>query len=167
VDEPKRDASQPEAPGELDGRFPSGPWTGFYLERCHPGRQWMELRLSFRNGRIRGEGRDRIGAFTFIGTYGVRDGRCLWLKRYIGRHEVAYQGDNEGKGIWGVWEIPPSLRGGFHIWPVGMGDPTVQAQAEEAGEAIAAERELAVPATAGTGRAPAPRSRSSRGRGPG
>lgn len=35
-----------------------------------------------------------------------------------------------GKGIWGTWEISSrslgyvSDRGGFHIWPKGMADPT-------------------------------------------
>src|SRR5262249_22121077 len=51
-------------------------------------------------------------------------------KRYIGKHDVAYQGYNEGKGIWGLWEIPPSSRGGFHIWPTALGDPTSPHQAE-------------------------------------
>lgn len=140
------DTLPPNPPGEQDGRFPSGPWTGFFLQRGLPGRQWMELRLTFSNGRIRGDGRDRIGAFTFTGRYDVRDGRCHWMKRYIGGHDVAYAGFNEGKGIWGVWDIPPSQRGGFHIWPVGMGDPTVQAQREEVAEADEAPREMIVPA---------------------
>jgi hypothetical protein len=35
-------------------------------------------------------------------------------------------GYNEGTGIWGVWEVPPTARGGFHIWPAGMADPTQQ-----------------------------------------
>jgi len=146
VDELQRDASPPGALSELDGRFPSGPWTGFYLERCHPGRQWMELRLAFANGRIRGEGRDRIGAFTFSGSYHLRDGTCHWIKQYIGRHAVVYRGYNEGKGIWGVWDIPPSMRGGFHIWPVGMSDPTLQAQTEQVDEPIEVSRELVVSA---------------------
>ena len=71
-----------------------------------------------------GEGRDRIGPFLIRGKYNVDDGKCHWSKRYIGKHDVAYQGYNEGKGIWGIWEIPPSWRGGFHIWPRAMGDPT-------------------------------------------
>jgi hypothetical protein len=142
------DARQPNDPPELDDRFPSGPWTGFYLERAVPGRHWMELRLSFSQGRIRAHGRDRIGAFTFTGRYDVRDGTCHWTKRYVGRHDVAYQGYNEGRGIWGVWEIPPRMRGGFHIWPVGMEDPTLQRQTEQAEEPIETARELALPAGA-------------------
>ena len=38
---------------------------------------------------------------------------------------------NEGKGIWGTWEID-ATRGGFHIWPEGMGDPTAPALEAEA-----------------------------------
>jgi hypothetical protein len=149
VDKRRRDASRPELPFELDERFPSGPWTGFFLQPPLRGRHWMELRLTFSNGRIRGDGRDRIGPFTFTGTYDVRDGTCHWTKRYLGAHDVAYQGYNEGKGIWGVWDIPPSLRGGFHIWPVGMADPTGQEQSEQVEEVIAVSRELAMPAGRG------------------
>lgn len=119
--EPER----PEPPAlETDDRFPSGPWTGFFLMKRRPGRHWMELRLTFRNGRMQGEGRDAIGAFLIRGTYELDGGNCWWAKRYVGKHDVAYKGFNEGKGIWGVWEIPPSDTGGFHIWPEGMADPT-------------------------------------------
>ncbi len=88
----------------------------------------MELHLSFRQGEMTGEGRDFVGAFIIRGKYTLADGKCHWNKRYLGRHDVFYQGFNEGKGIWGVWEIAQensaSLRGGFHIWPEGMPDPT-------------------------------------------
>ena len=33
---------------ETDPRFPSGPWTGFFLQKLLPGRHVMELRLTFR-----------------------------------------------------------------------------------------------------------------------
>jgi hypothetical protein len=75
-----------------------------------------------------------IGDFLIRGKYKVEDGKCAWTKRYIGKHDVAYQGYNEGKGIWGVWEIPPSWRGGFHIWPTAMGDPTSPKLAESIDE---------------------------------
>src|SRR5579884_4269834 len=122
-----------EAPGlETDPRFPSGPWTGFFLQRELPGRHLMELRLTFRDGQLTGEGRDRVGAFVLRGRYDLGDGRCSWVKRYVGRHDVFYKGYNEGKGIWGVWSIPPYHQGGFHIWPEGMGDPTQPTLTEEA-----------------------------------
>jgi hypothetical protein len=118
---------------ESDARFPSGPWVGFWLQRLPPlGRQMMEMRLTFRQGQMTGEGLDLLGAFLFTGRYDIADGRCHWTKRYIGKHDVFYQGFNEGKGIWGTWEIPasdrhPLLHGGFHIWPEGMADPTEEA----------------------------------------
>jgi hypothetical protein len=122
---------------ETDPRFPSGPWTGFFLQRLVPGRHLMELRLTFRNQELLGEGRDWVGKFVLRGRYSVADGRCYWTKRYVGKHDVFYQGYNEGKGIWGVWEIPPTgpfgaQRGGFHIWPEGMADPTSPHLSEEA-----------------------------------
>jgi hypothetical protein len=89
-----------------------------------PGRHQMELHLTFRGGVMSGEGRDMIGPFLIRGKYSVDDGKCYWSKRYVGKHDVSYQGYNEGKGIWGLWEIPPTWRGGFHIWPEAMGDPT-------------------------------------------
>jgi hypothetical protein len=97
-----------------------------------PGRHEMELHLSFRDGIMRGEGRDLIGPFLIRGKYNLADGKCTWTKHYIRKHDVAYQGYNEGRGIWGLWEIPPNWRGGFHIWPTAMGDPTGPALAEAA-----------------------------------
>jgi hypothetical protein len=113
---------------ETDPRFPSGPWTGFFLQRLVPGRHLMELRLTFRQGVLVGEGRDWVGAFAVQGKYDLTDGRCTFAKTYLGKHRVNYSGFNEGKGIWGVWTITEKpympQRGGFHIWPEGMADPS-------------------------------------------
>lgn len=123
---------------ETDPRFPSGPWTGFFLQRAIPGRHSMELHLTFSQGTMTGEGRDWVGKFIIRGRYNLADGKCHWTKKYLGKHDVFYQGFNEGKGIWGVWEIPPeqnyglNSRGGFHIWPEGMDDPTQSALRAEA-----------------------------------
>src|SRR4051794_26436975 len=115
----------PEPPLETDSRFPSGAWKGFFLQPALTrDRLWMDLHLTFRNGLIRGEGRDRIGPFLIAGRYELDDGNCRWSKRYVGKHDVAYRGYNEGKGIWGTWQILPTWHGGFHIWPVAMGDPS-------------------------------------------
>lgn len=111
--------------------FPSGPWTGFFLDKRVPGRHQMELRLTFADGRMTGEGRDRVGQFTVEGGYTPADGRCAFTKRYVKKHAVHYVGFNEGKGIWGTWNLD-DVTGGFHIWPEGMADPTVQHLSEEA-----------------------------------
>jgi hypothetical protein len=96
----------------------------------------MEIRLTFKGGVMTGEGRDLIGPFLIRGRYQTDDGQCWWTKRYLGKHDVAYRGYNEGKGIWGLWEIPPSYKGGFHIWPEGMGDPTRPKLAESLDEPV-------------------------------
>src|SRR5947209_13461293 len=90
---------------ETDPRFPSGPWTGFFLQRGLPGKHHMELILTFRQGQMTGEGRDWVGEFFVRGKYDTADGRCHWTKRYVDKHDVYYEGFNEGKGIWGHWEI--------------------------------------------------------------
>jgi hypothetical protein len=140
---------------ETDPRFPSGPWTGFFLQPLIPGRHRMELRLTFHNGTLTGDGRDWVGPFLLRGRYSLADGRCHWTKRYLGKHDVFYQGYNEGKGIWGVWEIPPSevsthQRGGFHIWPEGMATASDEHLTEEADVPITVteEGELSEPVTA-------------------
>jgi hypothetical protein len=154
------DSASGENQAETDPRFPSGPWVGFFLQTFPlKGKFWMELGLTFRAGVLQGEGRDLVGAFVLRGAYELADGRCRWTKTYTGKHDVFYTGFNEGKGIWGGWEIPPGLwgeirlHGGFHIWPKGMGDPTEPGLFESAEFPVEQEvvvMPLALPA--GTGR---------------
>ncbi len=87
----------------------------------------MDLHLTFERGKMAGEGNDDIGRFVIRGRYDAAALECYWTKAYIGAHEVFYRGFREGKGIWGVWEIGPIARGGFHIWPRQAGE----AEAEE------------------------------------
>lgn len=146
--------SEPERPNlETDPRFPSGPWTGFFLQRAIPGRHMMEMHLAFQNGTMTGEGRDWVGRFYMRGRYSTEDGKCYWNKRYVGKHDVYYQGYNEGKGIWGTWEIGAFDRGGFHIWPEGMHDATAVTLHAEADvpveEEVAVEEKQEVAAPAG------------------
>jgi len=120
---------------ETDPRFPSGPWTGYFLQ--HGTKGMMELHLTFRQGALTGEGRDYVGRFVLRGRYELADGKCYWTKRYLGKHDVFYQGYNEGKGIWGTWEIGAPFgswggRGGFHIWPQGMAAAEQEHLTEEA-----------------------------------
>jgi len=143
---------------ETDPRFPSGPWTGFFLQthEPHAGRHMMELRLKFRGGTLTGEGRDRVGRFVVRGRYDTADGKCHWSKRYLGMHDVFYTGYNEGKGIWGTWEIPPAqnfgfiFRGGFHIWPEGMANAAFPQLSEEADPPVHVEELVEAAPTSGT-----------------
>ncbi|HLU39057.1 MAG TPA: hypothetical protein VK081_06705 [Planctomycetota bacterium] len=104
-------------------RFPSGPWTGFYLDPRQPGQHRTDLDLSFYRGKIAGSGSDKAGAFTITGRYS-EDGEVRWSKSYAG-HAVTYRGFREGKGIWGTWQLEDGghvVRGGFHIWPQRAGE---------------------------------------------
>jgi hypothetical protein len=111
---------------EQDHRFPSGKWTGFFIQKNPPlGKQWMDLQCMFVQGVITASGNDLVGAFVFKGNYETVSGKCSWNKIYKGGHPVYYEGFNEGKGIWGTWLIEDkeksiNLKGGFHIWPEGM-----------------------------------------------
>ena len=112
---------------EADPHFPSGPWTGFFQQWWIPGRHTTNLELTFQNGELWGEGWDIVGPYSMRGTYDAPSGQCQWTKQYHGRHSVSYKGHNEGKGIWGAWEIRQLFglyrdRGVFHIWPLGQ-DP--------------------------------------------
>jgi len=118
---------------EADSRFPSGKWTGFYTYHGQTEKQPMELILTFRQGNMEGEGRDPVGEFTVKGRYHLDDGVCNFRKQYIARHSVEYSGFNEGKGIWGTWQIRNESKGGFHIWPEGVkfgADDTLAAEEE-------------------------------------
>jgi hypothetical protein len=113
---------------ETDERFPSGPWVGFWMQGKTLGRQWMQnLWLEFREGRVKGGGSDIVGNFALRGEYEVASGSFTILKDYLGLHTVTYVGRNENDGnwLWGVWTIRAHDRGGFHIWPKGVDDPTV------------------------------------------
>jgi hypothetical protein len=111
---------------ETDPRFPSGKWTGFWLQRLMLGRQYMSLNLTFADNRLTGEGTDCVGDFVMDGQYNLANGQCTLFKSYIGAHGVLYEGRNEDDGlwIWGLWHIGNFDQGGFHIWPVGEDDPS-------------------------------------------
>ena len=99
--------------------FPSGPWTGFYNYGRSTRKHRMHLVLTFADHEVSGDGNDDIGNFVVIGRFDRTNGECNRTKTYIRGHDVCYRGFREGKGIWGVWELP-SDSGGFHIWPLGQ-----------------------------------------------
>ena len=133
-------STQSQSKLELDTRFPSGPWKGYFLQPdLRSGRSWMDLQLVFTEGKMSGEGRDWVGRFIISGRYDTESGKCMWRKRYVGRHDVAYHGNNEGRGIWGIWEITTENRGGFHIWPEQMGDPDLERLSTRLEEPVEAE----------------------------
>lgn len=136
---------------EADDRFPSGRWTGFYLQRPLAGRQKMELALTFRAGVVQGEGRDVVNDFIIRGRYDLTTAKVTLHKHYVRQHHVLYFGAaDEGRGIWGIWELEKQ-RGGWHIWPVGMGDPTQEHTAAEVDQPVEAEAIMVEPVLSGRG----------------
>lgn len=134
-----------EGRDETDERFPSGEWVGFWLQRGFTGRQWMRgVHLRFSGGRVMGHGSDCVGDFDFAGRYELETGKCEMVKQYVDAHPVVYRGQNEGDGnwIWGVWNMVVE-QGGFHLWPKGEDDPTV--------ERLRAEKELPAGVEVGVG----------------
>jgi hypothetical protein len=110
---------------ETDPRFPSGPWIGFWIQDGW-GKQQMSLSLAFVDGGVTGSGRDIIGRFDFKGSYDLKTGRVQMVKNYEKTDRVAYNGANQGDGmwLWGMWNIGTRYRGGWHLWPEGEADPT-------------------------------------------
>src|SRR2546430_15694423 len=86
--------------------FPSGPWTGFYNYGSSIRKHRMDLVLIFTDRAISGDGNDDIGRFFVTGRFDETNGECYWTKTYVSAHDVYYRGFREGKGIWGVWELP-------------------------------------------------------------
>jgi hypothetical protein len=110
---------------EKDGRFPTGEWTGFYVQPDTRQRHVMELFLQFGRDRIAGEGDDPVGKFTITGQYDTKTGKCSWAKKYVGQHSVEYTGESRARGIIGHWRIagmPIFWSGPFFIWPKTFGD---------------------------------------------
>jgi hypothetical protein len=83
----------------------------------------QRLVLTFREGRIEGEGKDPVAPFAVRGTYDLESGHVS-LTKYYDRLQVHYSGTADGDGIPGTWEIRYAGagfafvdRGEFHIWP--------------------------------------------------
>jgi hypothetical protein len=119
--------------------FPSGPWVGFYTYSGWRDRHRMDLGLEFGSGRISGEGNDDVGPFIIAGRFNAATRECYWTKSYVGAHDVHYRGYREGKGIWGLWEISPLNRGGFHIWPRAAGEGDRETESNVIEETVSVE----------------------------
>jgi hypothetical protein len=128
---------------ETDHRFPTGEWTGFFLQKSlFEGRQKMDLALTFLLGKVSGEGKDVIGTFSMRGRYDLANGKVI-IHKYYAQHHVLYEGWAElDKGVWGVWTLPGAGREGFHLWPRGMRDPSQPVLHAQAGKARSAPARL-------------------------
>ena len=100
--------------------IPTGQWNGFYIESHQEQRGWMHQYLEFDDGELKGEGTDYVGPWTLQGKYDLSELKCVWIKSYVGKHDVTYRGTISKTGITGIWDIRESLTGSFHIWPQHM-----------------------------------------------
>lgn len=110
---------------ELDDRFPTGEWTGFFLQPDSHQRYVMNCHLEFARDSISGGGDDLVGEFSIRGAYSTENAECSWTKQYIGQHAVEYTGQARARGIIGQWRIrgtPTSWTGPFFVWPRACGD---------------------------------------------
>ena len=90
------------------------------------------LNLGFCEARLRGGGIDSVGDFHLMERYDFNSGE-VWMHKTYATHRVIYKVFNEeGKGIWGIWEVIGQDKGRFHIWPVGIRDPTTNELEEHA-----------------------------------
>lgn len=112
----------------------TGIWRGYYLYAPGGRRHAMSLELAFTNGAVRGSGDDDVGAFTIRGGFDPAGVRVWWTKRYLGAHDVHYEGVRDGDGgrvVYGGWSIAGDASGGFRIWrgtiPV---DAAIEVEAE-------------------------------------
>lgn len=107
----------------------------------------MDLHLNFASGCLRGDGNDDVGFFLIRGKYDSTNRECHWTKTYPGSHDVYYRGFQEGKGIWGTWEIGHIAHGGFHIWPKGdEKTTTAEEKAATPVDCISSEKDTKLPA---------------------
>ncbi len=77
----------------------------------------MNLYLDFTNSTISGQGTDYVGPWTISGNFAQETAECVWIKQYLGKHRVRYQGVWGKTGIVGRWTIGSLISGDFHIWP--------------------------------------------------
>ena len=78
-------------------------WSGIYTQ----GGAQKEMRIDHFNmskGMIKGSGEDAVGQFTITGTYGKQKD-VNFVKAYIGKHTVQYQGFRHKKDIVGMWAV--------------------------------------------------------------
>jgi hypothetical protein len=130
---------------ETNPLFPSGEWEGFYTYEFGPDarRYMMSFALTFKNGKVSGSGIDNVSRFSWHGNYDTEKLRCWMQKRYPS-HTVSYDGYVDQKGIWGIWEIPPYSRGGFHIWPKGLSEDLTVEDKETVPEAFTLPQVLTI-----------------------
>lgn len=100
----------------------------------------MNLYLDFTNSTVSGQGTDYVGPWTISGSFSSETAECVWIKQYLGKHSVRYQGIWGETGIRGRWTIGSLISGDFHIWPAEYTEIQAAYLAQEAQEFPLARR---------------------------
>lgn len=146
---------EPDRPQlEVDERFPSGPWVGYYQQWGTQSRQ--RLGLSFAGGRVSGGGRDPAGEFHVRGTYDLDSG-AVRLSKVYPEYRVEYDGKAGQDGIGGNWWITYlggllNDRGHFLIWPDALGAEEAARAEEMAGVGVESGASLSLQGSEESGR---------------
>ncbi|MBN9120999.1 MAG: hypothetical protein J0I06_17920 [Planctomycetes bacterium] len=110
--------------------YPSGRWDGFWVQKEYGRQPMVPFTLRFADGKVRGDGRDMVGRFTFSGVYSETTGAVRMVKHYLGKHVVLYVGQPDGEGsIQGTWSIGHYDTGSFLLRPAiqkPVGDEPIQ-----------------------------------------
>jgi hypothetical protein len=61
--------------------------------------------LNIFNNQVKGHGADEVGNFTINGDWNP-NGNVAFVKQYIGKHNVHYEGTYDGVRVQGQWKIP-------------------------------------------------------------
>jgi len=109
--------------------YSSGEWAGYYTYHAKPTKFPMHLTLNFAEGNIQGAGIDNPGSFLVEGSYDETNLRAKWVKRYVGKHSVQYEGTHREGEIIGLWSLTKitegrsvPIHGEFRIWPLPPGE---------------------------------------------
>lgn len=100
---------------------PSGEWVGYYTYRGLPQKCPMHLTLHFDQNTIKGAGIDGPGHFVIHGTFDEHSAAVAFMKQYIGKHAVQYDGRFEADEIVGHWSLSQgerTLTGDMRLWPL-------------------------------------------------
>ena len=86
--------------------YPSGVWHGFWEQEFYGKQAMQAFELHFNADTVRGRGIDIVGPFRIMGRWDATNGGLSFVKFYLGKHQVYYEGRPEGEGcILGQWSI--------------------------------------------------------------
>lgn len=105
---------------EEEVMYEGGTCTGYYVYNNNKKEDMSFSYFTMRNGRVRGQGDDPVGAFTICGTFDKTKMTLQFDKQYVGKHLVKYNGKITGTPgktlvVDGKWNIPGSWDGPFQL----------------------------------------------------